>query len=211
MGPGTDVGIEAINYHYGKIMKTTKFIAALCATVCLASNASAAIYNGASGSNANVVTNYSSAQALSFDLDLHNFTPVTLNFLVEAADLANPFVSFNALIRNLTGFGFPQLDVSLENARFAQAGTITPTFGTLASFAASATSAGATFSPAEPAELYFGSPLGGAGQRDWVLDLAGRAVGDSFSIRASVPEPGSYALLLGGIGMLYLARRRKQG
>jgi hypothetical protein len=192
-------------------MKTTKLIAALCAAFCLASNASAALYTGTSGSSANVVTDYSGADALSFDFDLKNFTPLTLNFLVEAADLANPLVSFNALIRNQTGFGFAQLDVSLENARFAQAGTITPSFGTLASFAASATSAGATFSPAEPAELYFGNPLGVAGQRDWVLDLAGRAVGDRFSIRASVPEPGSYALLLGGMGMLYLARRRKQG
>lgn len=192
-------------------MNSSRLIAALCATLFVGANASAAVFTGASGSNANVVTNYSAGQALAFDLDLMNFTPVTLNFRVDAADLASPTLSFNALIRNLTGFGFPQLDVSLQNATFAQAGTIVPSFGTLASFTSSATAANATFSPAEPAELYFGNPLGTAGQQDWALSLAGLEVGDNFSIRASVPEPASYALFLSGIGLLYLARRRKQG
>ena len=192
-------------------MKTTRLLAALCATFCLASNASAAIYTGASGSNANIVTNYSAGQALTFDFDMANFSPVTLNFRVDAADLDDPVLTFSTLIRNLTGLGFAQLDVNLDNAVFAQDGTITPSFGTLASFASSAANASATFSPAEPAELYFGNPLAVAGQRDWALSLAGLSVGDSFSIRTSVPEPGSYALLLGGLGLLYMARRRKEG
>ena len=191
-------------------MKASRLIAALCATLFVGANASAAVYTGAAGSNANVITNYSVGQALAFDLDFANFTPVTLNFRVDAADLANPVLSFNALIRNLTGFGFPELDVSLENASFAQAGTIVPTFSTIASLTSSATRATATFSPAEPAELYFGNPLAAAGQQDWSLSLAGLAVGDSFSIRAAVPEPATYALFLSGIGMLVLARRRKQ-
>ena len=191
-------------------MKSSRLIAALCATLFIGANASAAVFTGANGSNANMVTNYIAGQALSFDLDLMDFTPVTLNFRVEAADLASPALTFSALIRNLTGLGFPQLDVSLENASFAQAGTVMPSFGTLASLTASATSVNATFSPAEPAELYFGNPLGADGQQDWALSLAGLAAGDSFSIRASVPEPGSYALFLGGIGLLWLARRRKE-
>ncbi|MET0963498.1 MAG: PEP-CTERM sorting domain-containing protein [Noviherbaspirillum sp.] len=192
-------------------MKTTSLLAALCASFCFASNASAAIFTGTSGSNANIVTNYSAGQALSFDFDMANFSPVTLNFRVDAADIGSPVLSFSALIRNLTGLGFAQLDVSLDNAIFVQDGTITPTFGTLASFAISAANASATFSPAEPAELYFGNPLAMAGQRDWALSLAGLSVGDSFSIRTSVPEPASYALLLGGLGLLAMARRRKQG
>ena len=191
-------------------MKASKLIAALCATLCVGANASAAVYTGAGGSNANIVTNYSVGQALSFDLDFLNSTPVTLNFRVDAADLASPVLTFNALIRNLTGFGFPELDVSLENATFTQAGTIVPTFSSIASLTSSATRANATFSPAEPAELYFGNPLATAGQQDWSLSLAGLAVGDNFSIRAAVPEPATYALFLSGVGMLFLARRRKQ-
>ena len=191
-------------------MNTFKFTAALCATVCFASGASAAVFTGASGASANRVSDYSAAGALSFDIDLIDFTPVTLTFLVDAADLADPVVSFNALIRNLTGFSFAQVDISLDNAIFMQTGTITPAFGTIASFFPSATGAQTTFSPAEPAELYFGNPLAVADQRDWTLSLAGLAVGDSFSIRTSVAEPGSYPLLLAGMGMLYLARRRKQ-
>lgn len=192
-------------------MKISRLIAGLCATVCFASNASAAVFTGASSSNANVVTNYSAGQALAFDLDLTNFTPLTLNFLVDAADLASPILSFNVLIRNLTGLGFSQFDVSLDNAVFVQAGTITPSFGTLASFASSVTGGSATFNPAEPAEFYFGNPLAVAGQQDWALSLAGLAVGDSFSIKTSVPEPTSYGLLLTGMAVLYMAHRRKQG
>ncbi len=191
-------------------MRMTKTIAGVFAALCIAANASAAVLTSVNGSTANIVTDYSAGTALSFDLDLANFTPVTLNFSVQATDLANPVLSFNALMRNLTGLGFAQLDVSLTNATFAQTGTIAPTFGTLGSFSSSATGAFATFNPAEPAELYFGNPLALAGQRDWTLSLAGLAVGDSFSIRTSVPEPTSYALLLGGLAMLYMARRRKQ-
>lgn len=57
-------------------------------------------------------------------------------------------------------------NLGLDNAVFVQPVAITLSFGTLASFAFSATDVSVTFSLAEPAELYFGNPLTVSGQRD---------------------------------------------
>jgi len=192
-----------------KLARIVLSAAAFCTTLAGALPASAAVLTSVGGSSANLVTDLSTGSNLSFDFDLVNFTPVILNFAVEAADLSAPLLSFNTLVRNLSGLGFAQIDVGLTNITFAQPGTITPTFGTRTAFMNTPTTAFAAFNPAEPAELYFGNPLGLAGQRDWTLDLSGLAVGDSFAIRTAVPEPATYALLAAGLLMVGLSRRRR--
>ncbi|MES2830669.1 MAG: PEP-CTERM sorting domain-containing protein [Pseudomonadota bacterium] len=192
-----------------KFSRTVLSIATACAALSCVAPASAAVLTSVGGSSANIVTDLSTGSALSFDFDLVNFTPVTLNFAVEAADLSSS-LSFNTLIRNLTGFNFGQIDVELTNATFTQAGTITPTFGTRTALTSTPTRAFAAFNPGEPAELYFGNPLALPQQSDWLLSVAGRAVGDSFSIRTAVPEPATYALLGAGLLLLGMSRRRQQ-
>lgn len=192
-------------------MKLIRFFSALIALIALGGNAAAATFTGASGSGSNVV-DYSSDSLLSFDLDLVNFSPVTLNFVVDADDLSSPYLSFNFLARNLTGDLFERFHVSLNGVTFSGIGTVTPTFGTLVSSGSGATAAWVIFSPPEPAELYFGNPLGLGGQSDWVLNLSGKNNGDVFTITTAVPEPATWMTMLAGLTLLgYSAIRRRDG
>lgn len=188
-----------------KLAKLFSFLAALA----LSCAANAAIITGTTGSN--TVTDYSSAGVVSFDLDLHNFSSTTLNFVLEADDLAGP-LSFNALVRNLAGADLSRFTFSLQGIRFAAAGTVTPAFGTLGSVSNTATLATIDFASPEWAEFQFGDVFGSAGQVDWLLATSGLQAGDSFTITATVPEPSSIALMLPMLGMagLMAARRRNK-
>lgn len=190
-------------------MKLTKLFG-LIAALALSGAANAVVLTGSAGSNG--VTDYSENGLVSFDLDLENFSPTTLNFVLEADDLQGP-LSFNALVRNLAGAGLERFSFSLQGIAFtdAGAGSVTPAFGSLASVQAGSSTAAITFAMPEYAEFQFGNVLGGG--QDWLLDTSGLAAGDSFSITATVPEPSSAALVLPMLcmaGLMAAARRRKK-
>lgn len=190
------------------MMKFRHIAAALMGALAIAGQASAATFNGASGAT---VTDWSQGSLLAFDIDFSSRAPVTLSFTLDAADLAAGQLSFNSLVRNLSGLGFDHVTVSLNGLSFASAGTITTDgFVNVVSSGSNASAAWANFGPALTSEFYIGSPLGAPGTSDWVLSLAGRQVGDTFSVTVAVPEAESYAMAVAGLAVLGLAMRRRK-
>ena len=188
----------------------TKYLFAFTFAVALSGASHAVVLTGSSASSANTVTDYSAPGLVSFDLDLASFAPTRLDFVLEADDLLGP-LSLNAVVRNLSGAALTGFDFRLEGISFAQAGTVTPTFGTLGYSGYGSDYASIGFSAPEWAEFHFGNALGDAGAADWLLSTAGLRAGDSFSITAEVPEPSSAALMLSALCMSgLLAMRRKQ-
>jgi hypothetical protein len=130
---------------------------------------------------------------------------------VEAADLANPFISFNALVRNLSGTALNGFGLYLGGIEFGGAdGSVTPAFGTIGTITRTGSQLAIAFSAPEYAELHIGNPVLEAGKFDWRLSTAGLAVGDRFVITSAVPEPGNLALMLAGLGAFAFMRRRSR-
>lgn len=188
--------------------------ATLLALAGLSGQAQAAVYTGSSANSGAVTVDasFASASQLFFDLSFAKQGRITLNFLVEAQDLGQT-LSFNALVSNLSGLGFEAASVKLDGVRFAApAGSVgTDGFQPVLASGHGGDSLWAQFgTPGVTTQFYIGNPLLEAGARDWSLDLAGRQVGDVFSITVAVPEPQSWALLLSGLAVLGWAARRRQ-
>ena len=193
-------------------MKLHHFALAVAAAATFTTQAQAAVFNGASTAGGNVVTEYTSGSALSFDLHLRSQAPVTLSFTLESADFSGDPMTFNALVRNLSGLGFDSVRVSLSGITFAApAGTLTTDgFSVVSASTLTATEAMARFSPELTSEFYIGNPLAAAGAADWTLNLDGLQAGQQFSVTVAVPEPETYGLVGAGLGVMgFLARRRK--
>lgn len=186
--------------------------AALCASLVVAGSVNAAVLLTAGGSPANTVTDYSAQGAVSFDLDLENFNAATLRFALEEGDLLGP-LSLNAIVRNLSGTALNQFQFRLQGISFVAPGSVTPTFGTLGKVEHSTHEAGIAFASPEWAEFHFGNALAMQGASDWLLDTRGLHAGDTFVIRANVPEPSTLALMLPALCMAgwMAARRRRRG
>lgn len=182
-------------------------IAAIAAAAALAAAgpAHAVVHNGTTGTAA-AVTAYSSGSLLAFDLDFTKLGAVTLNFSVEAADIGGT-LSFNSLVRNLSGLGFDGMSLAITGATFAAPGSIaTDGFQAIAASGSSAQGAWARFTPALTSEFYVGAPLGTG--TDWTIDLGNAQVGDTFAVTVTVPEPESWALMLAGLGLVGALARR---
>lgn len=201
-----------------RFTRTLSLAAGLAAAVAAAWPAGAAhavaLTGYSSNGPLNTVDDYSSGQLLSFDLNVYGGNRFELSFAVDAADVAAGSLTFNAIVNNYSGAGFPQLNLLLTGASFDGVGSVVPSFGTLTQLSHGANGFSALFDPAEPAAAYVGDPtLAGGARIDWSIDVSHLAAGDTFSMTmATVPEPSMLALLLaGGVlgsGVLRRAARR---
>ena len=193
-------------------MKLRQLLIALTASLAFSGAANAVVLTSITGSPANLVTDYSAPSLIAFDLDLHNFSSTRINFVLEDGDLAGP-LSMNALVRNLSGQGLKHFTFSLQGISFATPGSVTPAFGTIKQMTVNGSAAAISFALPEFAEFQFGNPFAINGNSDWVLDTAGLRAGDAFSITATVPEPGTFTLLLSALALMgvYAVRRNGQG
>lgn len=187
-------------------MKLFKLLACALAAAAISSPAGAVVFTGSSGAAG--VTDYSGIGQVSFDYDATTLSYTTLKFVLEADDLLAPTLSLNALVRNLAGQGIEHASFTLSGIKFAQAGSVTPTFGTLATVSHTDTRASIVFGTPEFAEFHFGNPLGEAGKTDWVLDLTGLSAGSAFSITTSVPEPATITMFLTALALFAVAKQR---
>ncbi|MFY9512002.1 MAG: hypothetical protein WAQ05_13625, partial [Rubrivivax sp.] len=121
---------------------------------------------------------------------------VSFEVALDAADVGQ-WLRFNAVIGNASGQGLEQLQLSLTGASFAWVGSVTPSFGALASVAGDDTRQTLQFAPPETYALDLGAPFAQAGTDDWLLAPTGSQAGDRFTVMLSpVPEPGTGAMAL---------------
>jgi hypothetical protein len=186
-------------------------LAAAAALALAAGGAHAITFEGYSAGAGTLVEDFSGPGLLSFDLDFANFTPAVLEFRIDDGDLGMP-ITFNAIVRNFTGQGLEFLSFTLSQGSFSTVGTVTRLFGGGSAAVGGPGSAVAiSFAPPEFLDVEIGNVLGStAGALDWRIDNAAFNPGDRFSITVAIPEPGTYALMAAGLGLVgWLARRRR--
>jgi hypothetical protein len=188
-----------------------KHILAAAALAFCASQASAITFEGAVTQGGTVVVDFSGNSLVSFDIDFRSFAPVLIDFRVDDADMQAP-ITLSAMLRNFTGSGIDGFRLALDRGVFASAGTVTPQFGGTASVVLDGNAATILFSAPEFLDVEVGNALGNTpGASNW--GLGNLMAGDRFTLSVTpVPEPGTYAMLLAGLGVLgFVARRRARG
>lgn len=184
---------------------------ALVSLALLAAPASAITLESATTQGGTIVTDFSGSSLVSFDIDFANFAPAVIEFRVDSGDMLVP-ITLNAVLRNFTGNGFSGFEFTLDRGVFASAGTVTPQFGGLATVVLNGNTAGVSFSALEFLDVEVGDAYGSTpGATNW--GLGNLMAGDRFTLSVTpVPEPGTYAMLLAGLGVLgFMARRRREG
>lgn len=202
--------------------KTLPSLAALaCIALALSSPAAHAVSLTSVVDNGNVVdTSFSTESQLSLDLSYFNSAPVTLTYTVSAEDVLAGSVSFDAIVRQVAaGQNFNQITLGLTGgALFSLVGSasslnnaVPVSAGTQGIFEnlALVSVAGSTN------EAYLGDPLL-EGATEWRIGFGTLQANQTFTLivaapaaTPAVPEPASWALALGGLGLLAgVARRR---
>jgi hypothetical protein len=190
-------------------MTIKRLLAAAALTLAATLPSQAALLLGTSTSGASVATDYGADGLISFDLDLHDLHAIRLDFALSAADVAGP-IAFNAVVRNLTGSGLEQLALALGAGGFDLVGTVTRQFSGDADVGTNGRLSVIRFDTPEFLDFNIGDPLANGSGTDWLLATAGLRAGDVLSIRFTVPEPGSMALMLAAMTALAWSRRRQR-
>lgn len=172
--------------------------------------------------NADIVDTSTSGR-ISVDLDYRydSDDPITLRYRIDAAEAAAGEISFNAILRNNMSFHFWEAAVWQaagspvtigDPAGSVRGGTMPITFyyhGPNASGGYFDLDHAANGDFGEPVIAYLGNPLGESGRTDFTLKLNGLAAGAEFDVVVAIPEPGSVAFLLAGLGAAAARLRRR--
>ncbi len=191
-------------------MKHTFRLLAAAAALVIAGGAHALTFQGASTSQGSSVADYSQDGLISFDVEFKGFAPVTLSYALDAMDL--PSLDLNALLFNVTaGAPFTGYTLTLSQGTFSTVGSVTRQWSGSASVAAAGQMATISFDSDEYLDVELGNALGTTpGATDWVIGGLNAETGLTLTI-TPVPEPGSLALMLAGIGVTgFVARRGRQ-
>jgi hypothetical protein len=181
---------------------------ALAGMILLAAPAAAVTVSSVSASGGNSATIVTQAPGLlEADFAFAASSPIRLGLTSDAGERD---FAFNSAVEFFTGAAarrnMRSLTVSLDGAIFTGLGAVAPTFaGYTAWLSPDAAFLRIGFtSPGEPNAVLLGSLAGGD---DFMLRFAG---GDTatLTLRAVVPEPGTWALLIAGFGLVGVALRR---
>ncbi len=178
----------------------------------LASTGAQAATINLSGSSlaGNGLTDFSTDGLLSFDVDLNNFGPVSLQIDLSAADLSSGTIAWNSIFANLTSSNLGAYSISVSGAAISFVGDLTDTFQNALGAVTTPTSAYVSFpGVGEAAGFELGNPLGFT-SNDWQL---GGFTGSSITVYlqgVAVPEPSLAALLALGavLGVIRLRQSR---
>ncbi len=188
------------------LFATATLAAALCAP------AAAATFEGAVTQGTTVVSDYAGNGLISFDIDFGNFSPASVEYRIDSADAPLP-LDFNAVLRNYTGLGIAGYSITLSQGLFSFVGSVDRQFGGTSAVSLNGSTATVTFNTPEYLDVELGNALGTTpGAADWAI--GGLNVGDRVTLTLTplpVPEPGTYALLLAGLGgaLLRVHRTRR--
>lgn len=155
-------------------------------------------------------TSFSTSSLISLDLSIWNHDVLSFDFAVDADDIAAGSVSFNSIVRDVSGLGFGSLSIMLNKGDF----TI-PTDSLRAATVEGDLLTSDYFSGAMVTEFYIGNPFIEDGVSDWTIGFSGMNAGDTFrlniGVTPAVPEPADWAMLLAGLGMIVLSAARRIG
>lgn len=183
----------------------------LACTLALAGGSAQAVTVSSVTDNGNAVdTLFTAGTHIGVDVSFTGTSPVVLSFLLDADDIAAGVLTFDAIIREITGGDLSPLHLGLAGASFSLAGDATALDG--GALAVGGAGGGWTLNAASATnEAYVGDPFDGGGN-DWQISTAGLSAGQGITLTVSqVPEPQSMALLLAGLGLTALVRRIRRG
>ncbi|GAA5165537.1 PEP-CTERM sorting domain-containing protein [Viridibacterium curvum] len=186
----------------------------LIATLLSASLPAMAVTLNAGDLQGNSFVDYSTDGLLALDVNALNTGVLTFSFSLSASEIAAGSVAFNTVVNNYIPTGIPGLKLDFGSLAIT-AGSVQSAFNSGANGAYGVAAIGSgqyvAFNSKAPTE-YFGVLVGdpyGGGLTDWSISTSGLVAGQeyAFSLQA-VPEPTSIAMLLAGLGLLGIVRRR---